>query len=55
MKCEPFNPLMQPANGMDAAQWHKCYEAFWSNQLARLKERLESEQFNALSHDVSRN
>jgi hypothetical protein len=37
---ESFDEPKQTASGMDTGQWHGYYEAFWSNLLLRLKERL---------------
>ena len=50
MNLESFDEPKQTASRMDTGQWHDCYEAFWSNLLQRLKERLE----NKLSSDITR-
>jgi hypothetical protein len=48
---ESFDELKQPATGMDTGQWHAYYEAYWSNLLLRLKERLENEPSSAFTRE----
>ena len=44
MNHKSFDEPKQPAGGMDTGQWHRYYEAFWSNLFQRLDEKLENDR-----------
>ena len=52
MNHETFDEPKQSADETDIEQWHGYHEAFWSNLLLRLKERLENEPTSAFTVNV---